>query len=112
MEKPKKKSQVDIAVIKIDKRLDAMNSKKLQTDFDTMLKQSNRIIFDCESLDFIDSSGLGAIVSCLRKAEGTGGGLCLAGLGPKAKMVFEITRAESLIDMYNDVQTAKASFAK
>lgn len=112
MQHEKNMNQEDVTVIKMDKRLDAMNSKKLQADFDLKLKQSKRFILDCESLDFIDSSGLGAIVACLRKAEGAGGGLCLAGLGPRAKMVFEITRAETLIDMYQDVQTARASFTK
>lgn len=99
-----------VAVVKLSSRLDALNCKQLLKDFESRLKQTGRFVFDCAALDFIDSSGLGAIVTCLRKAEAAGGSLRLAGLGPQAKMVFEVTRAQTLFASYGTVEEAAVSF--
>jgi len=101
-----------VAVISLYGRLDALNSQHLQNEVKELLPQTSRIVFDCTGLDFMDSSGLGAVVTSLRKTEEAGGGIRLAGLSPKAKMVFEITRAETLFTSYTTVDDAVASFAQ
>jgi len=101
-----------VAVISLDERLDALNIQQLKNEVKSLLPQTSRIIFDCTGLDFIDSSGLGTVVSSLRKTEAAGGGLRLAGIGPKAKMVFEITRADKLFAFNATVDDALASFGQ
>ncbi len=103
-------NDTSVAVVTLDKRLDALNSKPLVRKFKIVLKQNSRFVFDFTALDFIDSSGLGAVITCLRKAEEKGGSLRLAGLGPQAKMVFEVTRALNLFASYETVAAATASF--
>jgi len=69
------------------------------------------VVFDCTLLDFIDSSGLGAIVGCLRQAIEKKGDLRLAGLNEKVGMVFELTQAKRLFSIFANRGEAASSFA-
>jgi len=100
-----------IAIAALSGRIDAANSRQLRREFERCLKTTNRFVFDCQALDFIDSSGLGAVVTCLRKALATAGDIRLAGVAPKVKLVFELTQAEKLFTFFNDADQALASFA-
>ncbi len=100
-----------VGIVILKKRIDASNSSELQKAFAHWLQQTNRLVFDCTELDFIDSSGLGAIVSCLRKTLEHHGDLKLAGLGPKVAMVFELTKAKKLFSIFSDSSEAIQSFS-
>ncbi|UZJ41322.1 STAS domain-containing protein [Prosthecochloris sp. SCSIO W1101] len=100
-----------IGVARIEGRLDATNSGSLLQKFPEWLEQTNHFVFDCSALSFIDSSGLGAIVGCLRKALEKNGDLRLACLDPKVSMVFELTKAKQLFSIYADSHEAIDSFS-
>jgi anti-sigma B factor antagonist len=99
-----------LGVVLLKKRVDANNSSELQKAFAQWLQQTSNFVFDCTELDFIDSSGLGAIVSCLRKALEHHGDVKLAALGPKVAMVFELTKAKQLFSVFSNSSEAIQSF--
>lgn len=99
-----------IGIAALQARIDASNCNELQKAFSQWLQHSTNIVFDCSALDFIDSSGLGAIVSCLRKALEHHGDLRLAALGPKVSLIFELTKAKKLFSIYPDTSSAVTSF--
>ncbi|ACF43301.1 STAS domain-containing protein [Pelodictyon phaeoclathratiforme] len=100
-----------VGIVTLKNRIDASNSSELQKVFTQWLQQASVFIFDCKELDFIDSSGLGAIVSCLRKALEQHGDLKLAALGPKVSMIFELTKAKQLFSIFSDATEALQSFS-
>jgi anti-sigma B factor antagonist len=100
-----------VGIAELEGRLDASNSKPLQKIFPEWLEKTPLVAFDCSQLDFIDSSGLGAIVGCLRKAIDKNGDLRLAGLSEKVAMVFELTKATRLFSIFANRSEAVASFA-
>ncbi len=51
------------------------------------------------------------IVFCLRFSQENGGLLKLANLSTKVRMIFEITRAYRVFDIFDDLGTAVKSFA-
>jgi anti-sigma B factor antagonist len=99
-----------IGIAALQARIDASNCSELQKGFSNWLQYSPNIVFDCSSLDFIDSSGLGTIVSCLRKALEQQGDLKLAALGPKVSLIFELTKVIKLFSIYPDTASAVKSF--
>ena len=99
-----------LGLAELSGRIDALNKSELQTSFDLWLKQTSFLIFDCSKLDFIDSSGLGALVSCLRKAIEQNGDVKLAHLSSKVSMVFELTKAHKLFSIFADTESAIQSF--
>lgn len=67
-----------------------------------------QLVFDMGSVDFIDSSGLGAMVSGLKKLGGTGT-MSLASLSPSAKKMLEMTRLDRVFDVHDTCQKALAT---
>ena len=63
------------------------------------------MILDLSSVEFLDSSGLGAVVSVM-KTLGRGRKLDLAGMTPAVDKVFRMTRMDSVFDIYPDRDAA------
>ena len=58
-----------------------------------------RLILDMTAVEFLDSSGLGAIVAAMKEME-EGSRLELAGLGPTVAKVFRLTRMDSVFTIH------------
>lgn len=69
-----------------------------------------RVILDVSQVDFIDSSGLGAIVAAMKQLE-AGRRLDLAGLTPAVDKVFRLTRMDSVFSLYPTLDAALMSEA-
>ncbi|MEM7219943.1 MAG: STAS domain-containing protein [Pseudomonadota bacterium] len=67
-----------------------------------------RIVFDMSNIKFVDSSGLGALVSALKKIGGTGE-LCVSCVNPAVMTVFEMTRLNKVFKIHEDTDTAVAA---
>lgn len=68
---------------------------------------SARIVLDLGQVDFIDSSGLGAIVAAMKQL-GPGRRLDLAALNPNVDKVFRLTRMDSVFKIFDTVEDAIA----
>lgn len=99
-----------VGIVSLQGRLDARNCKSLQKLYAQWLEKTPFLVFNCSQLDFVDSSGLGIIVGCLRKAIEKEGDLRLAGLSDKVAMVFELTQATRLFSIFASTPEAVASF--
>lgn len=64
-----------------------------------------RVILDLSEVEFIDSSGLGAIVAAMKQL-GSGRKLDLAGLTPAVDKVFRLTRMDSVFALYPTLDAA------
>jgi anti-sigma B factor antagonist len=64
------------------------------------------VVMDCHGIDFMDSSGLGALIALLKRISERGGDLKLARLPKKVRMVFEITRAYKIFQICDTVEEA------
>jgi anti-sigma B factor antagonist len=69
---------------------------------------TQRYIIELSQLSFVDSSGIGTLVSfvsmCSKK---DGGKVILCGLSPQIRNIFEVTRLMSVFVITDDVVTAR-----
>lgn len=93
----------DISIVNMPgEYLDASTVKEFKTDIAVFIEgDAKKIVFDMSSLQFIDSSGLGAILSCLRKLNGSGGELKLCGMSKPVRALFELVRMHRIMDIYD-----------
>ena len=70
-------------------------------------ENASEIIFDLENVDFIDSAGIGFIVSIFKTIKSRNGKFGLGGLKAKPREVFKLTRLDKIIPIYENVETAK-----
>lgn len=63
------------------------------------------VVLDLSQVEFIDSSGLGAIVATMKQLGGDRK-LALAGLTPTVDKVFRLTRMDSVFPLYSTLDGA------
>jgi anti-sigma B factor antagonist len=56
-----------------------------------------RIVVDLAEVEFIDSSGLGALIAGLRAARDAGGDLRIAAPGPQVVMVLQLSNLDRVL---------------
>ncbi len=84
-----------------EERLDAHNANDLKAELLALFDQGKKnILIDLQDVRFIDSSGLGALVSGFKNAITNQGSLKLASLQPQVKSMFELTRLHRVFDIY------------
>ncbi|GAA6181297.1 STAS domain-containing protein [Shimia sp. NS0008-38b] len=66
-----------------------------------------RVVLNLSEVDFIDSSGLGAIVAAMKQLGGTKP-LELAGLNENVDKVFRLTRMDTVFRIHNSLDDAVA----
>ncbi|MGR3616968.1 MAG: STAS domain-containing protein [Paracoccaceae bacterium] len=90
------------------KRIDAAIAIQFKEDMRSETEGGpERVILDLSGVDFIDSSGLGAIVAAMKQL-GKGRSLDLAGLTPTVDKVFRLTRMDTVFNLFptlNDAMT-------
>jgi anti-sigma B factor antagonist len=65
-----------------------------------------RVVLDLEEVDLLDSTGLGVIVSVLKRARTMGGDLRLVATRPAIRKVFEITALDRTMPLADTVEAA------
>jgi anti-sigma B factor antagonist len=64
------------------------------------------VVFDLSGLEFIDSSGINALVQAVRTIEAGGGTAVLAAPSPEARRVFEIIGLSQVVSLVQNVDAA------
>lgn len=77
---------------------------------DVLAKGSKNILLNLGGVDYIDSSGLGELVSAYTTVKNAGGTLKLLQLTKKVKDLLQITKLYTVFDVEDDEATAIASF--
>lgn len=104
------KDQAVLIVVK-EARLDAHNSGELKTQMLNLFEQGkNNLLVDLQEVRFVDSSGLGALVSGFKNASARNGNLKLCSLQPQVKSMFELTRLHRVFEIFSGSTDALASF--
>ena len=65
-----------------------------------------RLIVDLHAVDFIDSSGLGALIGGLKAARQSGGDLRVAAAGDQVKAVLKLTNLDRILSPYETIDEA------
>ncbi|WP_426999216.1 STAS domain-containing protein [Pseudarthrobacter sp. N5] len=99
--------KVSYAEIKAIGRLNMVSAPKLREFVAGIVAAgSNRIVVNLENTAFMDSSGLGALIGCLKVARQAGGDLRIAGVQPQVKMVLELTSMDRVLTAYDSAEEA------
>src|SRR5579859_7196492 len=102
-------SEVAVAVVPVEE-LDASNVAEFKRDMAPILETQRELVLDLRRLRFVDSSGMGAILSCLRQLSAKGGDLKLCGMTRQVRTVFELVRMHRIFDIHERVEEAARAF--
>ena len=97
-------------IVRLGERLDARNAREFKRSMVSKLAYHSNVIFDMSELKSVDSSGLGAILFCLRRIHAWGGDLKLCGMVLPVRALFELVRMHRILDLYNTREEAIIAF--
>jgi anti-sigma B factor antagonist len=105
-----KKTDTGVAVIKISGRLIfGREADRLETVVNDLVKEKQaKFVFDLSALDYVDSSGIGTIVSCLTQIKKAGSELRTAGANPRIQRLLTMTGVDKLLTQYATLAEATA----
>lgn len=102
----------DIVIIYVnEERLDAHNSGELKIEVQKLFEQGKKnMLIDLKDVRFIDSSGLGALVSGFKNAISHQGNLKLSTLQSQVRSMFELTRLHRVFEIFPSTAEALENF--
>lgn len=101
----------DVEVLKLDGRLDASSAKEFKEMVGSLSRKNRvKLVIDMGGVAFIDSSGLGSLVSSLRTVNKLGGDIKISALQDQVRAIFELTRLHRIFGIYDDSTAAAMSF--
>ncbi|MBC8393082.1 MAG: STAS domain-containing protein [Deltaproteobacteria bacterium] len=101
----------DVTVVELKTDvLDANNAREFKESISPVLENNQKVVFDMSQVGFLDSSGCGTILSCLRQLNSAGGDLKMYGLQKPVRTLFELIRMHRIIEIFNTKEEAVKSF--
>jgi anti-anti-sigma factor len=98
------------ALVRLAGEIDLAVVPDLVTEFEYAIVQlSPLVVVDLDRVEFIDSSGLGALVRARRTAQERGGDVVLAGADEQVREVLALTNLTDLFSVYPSVADAVAA---
>jgi len=92
-------------------RLDAAAAPEFKRQLEEGMHVGHpRVLLDLGQVEFIDSTGLGVLVSLL-KQMGPGGRIAVIGVRPAVARLFQITRLDSIFTLCGDEAEASRALA-
>ncbi|MGH7536007.1 MAG: STAS domain-containing protein [Gemmatimonadales bacterium] len=100
-----------VTVVQAEGQLIVGNRQELKELVQSVLERGDRrLVIDFSRTGYIDSSGLGALVSLSKRIREMGGELRLSGLNEDLRSLFELTKLDTLFAIAETPQQALASF--
>jgi anti-anti-sigma factor len=106
-----KRLESGVSVITISGRLAlGGETEKLEAAVSALVaSDQKKVVLDITALDYIDSSGIGMLVSCLTKVKKAGGDFKLVGANARIRRIFAMTGVETMMPMFATLAEATAA---
>jgi stage II sporulation protein AA (anti-sigma F factor antagonist) len=99
-------------IVQVDGELDLETSPLFREKVESKLNQYEMVkhlILDLKKVNFIDSSGLGAILGRFKRLSQQGGRLSAVNVSPQVRRIFELSGLLKIMEIYSDRQQALRS---
>ena len=104
-------TQTGAAVVRLDGRLDLVTAGEAkQRMVEAVDGGQRRLVVDMANVDFVDRSGLGAIVGVLKAARQAGGDLRIARPTSQLRSILELTMLDRVLRPYETVEEALTGY--
>ncbi|PKQ17152.1 MAG: anti-sigma B factor antagonist [Actinobacteria bacterium HGW-Actinobacteria-7] len=101
-------SQGDVCTVVIKGELDVYSAPRLKEELVARLDSGcNQLVLNMEGVGFVDSSGLGVLVSALRRARERDGGVRIICTKENILKIFRITGLDKVFPIFSDGEEAQ-----
>ncbi|MGD8314730.1 MAG: STAS domain-containing protein [Syntrophobacterales bacterium] len=101
------KKQDGICILTLSGRLDASSSSEFREKIFKIIEDgTNRVILDCENLNYISSAGLRVVLEATKEIKQSNGKIMLCALQDYIKEVFEVAQFEAFLPIGDTLEEA------
>jgi len=94
--------QSPIKVVKPFGILDGTQANEFRQEISLLLENNTKfILIDFREVTFMDSSGLGALVLCLKTVRTAGGKLFICSINDQIRMLLELTSMDRVFEIFS-----------
>ena len=90
------------------KHLDILNAKEFSNLFGPAAKDAKTVILDMSLVQFVDSSGLGAILNLVRDTLERDGRIAICSPQPSVRVLFRMVQLSKLVTIFDGKDPALA----
>lgn len=101
----------DITIAQVcDESVRADNAAEFKTNLFKLIQPDAKIVLDMGSLKFMDSSGIGALLSFVKKFESSKDSLRLCNVTRQVRNLFDLVRVNRFLHVFESCDEAIRSF--
>ncbi|NBS94658.1 MAG: anti-sigma factor antagonist [Betaproteobacteria bacterium] len=101
----------DVLVLELlEDNLDASNVREFRDAAQSLMHEHARVVLDMAGVQFVDSSGLGALIACLRQTNARRGDFRLCAMSRTVRALFELMRMHRVFNIHDTRSEAVTSF--
>ncbi|HOJ27436.1 MAG: STAS domain-containing protein [Spirochaetes bacterium] len=108
-----KRTKDDVVILDISGEIDLYNAPEIKDIINSLIEEKKfNVIINLEKVTYIDSSGIGALISSLSNLKKYQGGLKIINVFASVRKVFELTKLTSFFEIYDSEEAAIESFKR
>lgn len=101
----------NVCVIKTGESFDRFMTSDLKSQVNDLIeKGTNKILFDLEKTNFVDSLGLGLMLAISKSLKKENGQLKISSVTTNIKNLFELTKLNQYFEIFDNKEEALKSF--
>jgi len=101
----------EVVVLDISGEIDLYNAPEIKDIVNKLIEQKKySVVINLKEVTYIDSSGIGALISSLSNLKKYQGGLKIINVFASVKKVFELTKLTSFFEIYDSEDEAVKAF--
>lgn len=97
----------DFTILKIKGKIDTLHAPQLENEVNQIFDMGDKnLVFNCQGMNYISSSGLRVFLVALKKAKAINGKLYLCEMQPAIQEIFRISGFSNLFRIFNTQEEA------
>ncbi len=101
----------EVVILDISGEIDLYNAPEIKDIINKLIEQKRyNVVINLKDVTYIDSSGIGALISSLSNLKKYQGGLKIINVFASVRKVFELTKLTSFFDIYDNEEDSIKSF--
>ena len=102
-----------ILILQVEtENLDASNVHTFRSNVHLLIQKRSHVVFDMSGIKFVDSSGLGALISCQRILKAANGDFRLCSMSVPVRALFDLMRMQRIFQIHENASDAVQSLSR
>jgi len=88
--------------------LDTLNAQEFSDRFGSPPEGAETVLLDMGLVEYVDSSGLGAILALVRETLSRGGRIAICGAKPSVRVLFKMVKLAKLLPVFDTLEEGRS----